>query len=436
VHIRCPHCHNPIQMVEDRPDEVVCPGCGSSFRVEGSPLPTTEEQLRTVLGGKLQIMDRVGVGGFGSVYRARDMNLDRIVAVKIAHPSLLGSDHDRERFFREARAAAQLRHPGIVPVHEVTEIDGLPGIISEFVDGVTLRDLLEIRRLTFRESAELVLQVADALDYAHSMGLVHRDIKPANIMIELPKGEGVGPSLESVTPRTGSRAGAWGRVGEPPVETVSPTAGGSKTRPQPPPRARLLDFGLALRDEVEVTMTVDGQIIGTPAYMSPEQAAGQSHKVDPRSDVYSLGVVLYELLAGEIPFRGSKVMMIHQVLREEPRSPRRINDKIPRDQETICLKAMSKTPARRYASARDLADDLRRWLAGEPIGAGPIGPIARLVRSWRRNQTQNNERCNNEQYSRALGNLGSPQSAGGGSHRCNRRSPDRGRGRHPAHGWS
>jgi len=178
MHIRCPHCHNPIHVLDDRPDEVVCPGCGSSFRVEGSPLPTTEEQLRTVLGGKLQIMERVGVGGFGSVYRARDMNLDRIVAVKIAHPSLLGSDHDRERFFREARAAAQLRHPGIVPVHEVTEIDGLPAIISEFVDGVTLRELLEIRRLTFRESAELVLQVADALDYAHSMGLVHPKTRP------------------------------------------------------------------------------------------------------------------------------------------------------------------------------------------------------------------------------------------------------------------
>jgi hypothetical protein len=302
------------------------------------------------------------------------MNLDRIVAVKIAHPSLMGSDHDRERFFREARAAAQLRHPGIVPVHEVTEIDGLPAIICEFVDGVTLRELLEIRRLTFRESAELVLQVADALDYAHSMGLVHRDIKPANIMIELPKGEGVGLSLSA---EGGGRRAEGQRV---------PSSDSSGSPPSAlRPRPLLLDFGLALRDEAEVTMTVDGQIIGTPAYMSPEQAAGHAHKVDPRSDVYSLGVVLYELLAGEIPFRGSKVMMVHQVLREEPRPPRRINDKIPRDLDTICLKAMSKVPARRYASARELGDDVRRWLAGEPIQARPVGNAERLWRWSRRN---------------------------------------------------
>src|SRR5262249_24358712 len=143
---------------------------------------------------------------------------------------------------------------------------------------------------------------------------------------------------------------------------------------------RLLDFGLALRDEAEVTMTVDGQILGTPAYMSPEQAAGHGHKVDRRSDVYSLGVVLYELLTGELPFRGKKGMLRLQMLHEEPRPPRRVNDKIPRDLETICLKAMAKEPARRYQTARDLADDLRRYLKGEPIQARPLPAWARVVK--------------------------------------------------------
>jgi tetratricopeptide (TPR) repeat protein/tRNA A-37 threonylcarbamoyl transferase component Bud32 len=342
---RCPHCRNPLRVADGQNDEVLCPGCGSTFRVRDAHTTHSADPTRPL--GKFELLERVGAGGCGAVWKARDTELHRTVALKIPHTGPLTEAAKLERFQREARAAAQLRHPGIVSVHEVATLDGLPVLVADFVTGVSLKDLLEARGLTFREAAALLAEVAEAVHYAHRMGVIHRDLKPTNVMIAYDETDEVG---------LGSGKGLG--VGRPLV----------------------MDFGLALWQDAGVTLTSEGDVVGTPAYMSPEQASGQAHWADARSDVYSLGVILYEMLCGELPFRGSMTMLLLQVRREEPRPPRKLNDKVPRDLETICLKCLEKDPRRRYASARDLAEDLRRWLASEPIRARPVG---RLERSWK-----------------------------------------------------
>ena len=204
--------------------------------------------------------------------------------------------------------------------------------MSDFVRGVTLDDWLTGQQLTRRDAAELCAKIADALHHAHEAGVVHRDLKPGNILID---------------------------------GDMEP---------------HLVDFGLARRDVGEVTITLDGQVLGTPAYMSPEQARGEAHQADRRSDVYSLGVVLFQLLTGERPFRGNARMLVHQVINDEPPSPRKLNPHVALDLETITLKCLEKEPARRYQTALDVADELRRYLGGESIQSRPISRIAKLLR--------------------------------------------------------
>jgi tRNA A-37 threonylcarbamoyl transferase component Bud32 len=343
VQLRCPHCHQAIEIVAELlPRHLVCPGCGGGFSIEAlSSTPGRVAQPPSRRLGRYELGELLGTGAFGSVWQAQDTELARQVAVKLPRIGRFASPAEEERFLREARFAAQLRHPGIVAVHDVGREQGTLYIVSELVRGVNLAEWLRGGRLSFREAADLVARIADALDYAHRQGVVHRDIKPSNILLELDESE---PS---------------GR-GRPPVR-----------------RSLIVDFGLALCDAGEVSMTLDGQILGTPAYMSPEQV-GNPHAVDGRSDVYSLGVILYELLTGELPFRGTARMLLNQVIADTPRPPRRLNERIPRDLETICLKCLAKEPGRRYRTAGALASDLRRWAAGEPIQARPVGRSERL----------------------------------------------------------
>ena len=355
LRLNCPHCHAPLTIEDSNAgdDTAICATCGSSFEIDKQrEVSWAPEKLPSL--GKFHLIESVGRGAFGTVYRARDTELDRNVAVKIPRSGRFSTDEDEDRFVREARSVAQLGHSGIIPVYEVGRYENLPYIVSEFVEGVTLSEYLAEKRLAFRDSAQLVIEIAEALSHAHSRGVIHRDLKPSNVMLQ-PDSSGEDSSRTNRKPNSG----------EPILEF----------------RTRLMDFGLARRDQGEITVTSEGQILGTPAYMSPEQAKGDARSVGGCSDIYSLGVIFFELLTGELPFRGQSRMLLHQVIHDEPPSLRKLNHHIPRELELICLKCLEKEPRQRYPSAGDLVDELRRFQRGEPILARPVSSIERM-RRW------------------------------------------------------
>ena len=287
--------------------------------------------------GRIQtyrIIDQIGAGSQGKLFRAFDESLRRVVAIKVLHQRLAQTDDGNVRITREARAAAALRDDNIVQVYQIgNEPDFPPFIVMEFVEGESLTDRIgRTPPIPFREAVEMVRGAALGLQAAHNSGIIHRDIKPSNILLDRQSG-----------------------------------------------RVKLTDFGLALEEADANRVTAEGTISGTPAYMSPEQIT-RPETVGARSDLYSLGVVFYELLTGEVPFRGVVQMTLMQVVHDEPLAPRRFNDRIPKDLETICLKAMSKQSAARFASATEMVAELDRWLTGQPIRSRPV---TRMERSWR-----------------------------------------------------
>ncbi len=352
VRITCTKCQAArVVGPEARPGtRLVCEQCGAELVVPrprdaetlvgpsgagtGARAPSVEERSF----GDYELLEEIARGGMGIVYKARQTSLGRVVALKMILAGQLASEAEVARFRTEAEAAAGLQHPNIVAIHEVGQHHGQHYFSMDYVAGPSLGDLARLGPLAPRRAAAYVRTIAEAIHYAHGQGTLHRDLKPSNILLD------------------------------------------ARDRP------RVTDFGLAKLADAGRSLTVTGAVVGTPSYMSPEQAAGgRRGEVGPASDVYSLGTILYELLVGRPPFDAETTLrIVLQVLEAEPLSPRRLNPSVPRDLETICLKCMAKSPARRYGSAQKLADDLGRYLDGEPIRARPPGLAGRVARWARR----------------------------------------------------
>jgi serine/threonine protein kinase len=293
--------------------------------------------LRKERFGDYELLEEIARGGMGVVFKARQISLDRIVAVKMILAGQFVGAREAQRFRMEAQIAAQLQHPNIVAIYEIGAEQGRLFFSMEFVEGMDLAKLVEGSALEPRQAAYYVKLIAEAVHYAHQKGVLHRDLKPSNVLID------------------------------------------NSGRP------RVTDFGLAKETARDANLTLTGQVLGTPSFMPPEQAAGRREVTGPFNDVYSLGALMYFLLTGSPPFSGETLQeTLLAVQRQEPKSPRVLDSNIPRDLETICLKCMEKDPRRRYMSAQALADELGRFLTGEPILARPITKVERLSRWCRR----------------------------------------------------
>jgi Protein kinase domain len=284
--------------------------------------------------GRYELIEEAGLGGMGVVWRARQMGLDRVVALKMIRGGVLADAEDLKRFQAEAQAAAQLHHPNIVAIHEIGEHEGQHYYSMDFIEGKNLADFCDGKPLPAKQAAELIATIADAVQFAHQHGILHRDLKPQNVMLD---------------------------------------ANGAP---------HLTDFGLAKRTDLDSGLTQTGAVLGSPSYMAPEQAQARHDRIGAHTDVYSLGAILYETLTARAPFRGetpAETMM--RVINDDPAAPSKIDPTIPRDLETICLKCLEKEPSRRYATARDLAEDARRFLKDEPVVARPASAL-RKAESW------------------------------------------------------
>ncbi|MBI2927677.1 MAG: protein kinase [Verrucomicrobia bacterium] len=300
-------------------------------------VPDGKETLPQVLGG-YELLERIGQGGMGVVYRARQLSLGRTVAVKLLPYGVLATEEKVQRFRTEAEAAGSLQHPNIVGIYEVGVCGDQHFLVMEYVEGPTLAELARGGPLPSGRAARYVQSIAEAVHHAHEHGILHRDLKPSNVLID--------------------------------------------ANDQP----RITDFGLAKRLESSSELTLTGQVLGSPQYMPPEQAAGRQQQVTRRSDVYALGAILYHLLTGRPPFIGQTLSeILPQVTNDDPLRPRRLNPAVPPDLETVCLKCLEKTPHRRYPTALALAEELGRFLRREPILARPIGVMGKAWRWCRRN---------------------------------------------------
>ena len=286
--------------------------------------------------GDYELLEEIARGGMGAVYRARQISLNRLVAVKVLIGAEFANDTALKRFRHEAEAAASLNHPNIVSIYEVGEHDGQPYFSMELIEGRSLAELAREKPVHARQAAQWLKTIAEAVHFAHERGVLHRDLKPSNVLVD-------GLDLPHIT-----------------------------------------DFGLAKRI-AGADLTLSGQVLGTPSYMPPEQADPKRGQPTAASDVYSLGAVLYHLLTARPPFMAETLTQTLRLVSEaEAVSPRMLNPGVPRDLETICFKGLEKEPRRRYVSALELADELGRFLRDEPIRARAIGAPARLLRWYRR----------------------------------------------------